>query len=44
METGVSYIGGATIPNPLTFGLQESEKFLPFGGQPGTDKYGKTTR
>jgi lambda family phage minor tail protein L len=41
LGTGIAYTGNVTIPNPLSYGLHESEKYLPFGGYPATDKYGK---
>lgn len=41
VATGISYTGNVTIANPLSYGLQESEKYLPFGGYPATDKYSK---
>lgn len=43
-ETGISYTGSVTIPNPLSFGLQDFEKSMPFGGHPATDKYAQGTR
>ncbi len=41
LETGISYTGSITITNPLSYGLQDSEKSLPFGGYPATDKYSR---
>jgi lambda family phage minor tail protein L len=44
VATGIAYTGNVTIPNPLSYGLLESEKYLPFGGFPATDKYSKGTQ
>jgi len=40
--TGISYTGNVTIPNPLSFGVSDSEKFMPFGGYPATDRYARS--
>lgn len=44
LETGISYIGNVTVPNPLTYGLESSDLSMPFGGYPATDKYARGTQ
>jgi lambda family phage minor tail protein L len=44
IETGIYYTGDITVANPLTYGLQENEVSMPFGGHPATDKYSKGTQ
>ncbi len=44
IETGIYYTGSVAIANPLAYGLQDGEKYMPFGGFPATDKYSKGTQ
>lgn len=44
IETGISYTGNYTIPNPLSYGLESSDLSMPMGGFPATDKYARGTQ
>ena len=44
VSTGISYVDGSTIPNPLSYGLESYDTSMNFGGFPATDKYERGTQ
>lgn len=41
LQTGISYIDGSTVSNPLCFGIPEEDRSMSFGGYPAVDRYSK---